>query len=247
MKLRNWATKTHQTRESINEMLSIFRDEDYELPKDARTLLRKSAEVRTAQEPKIRDMSGDGEQSLVGFDGDQEHSLINKSDMQSAINILIPPIPPCTPSRTNEPHKFQKRTLHLLVEIRSLLQRAVSQPGELVERGQQYSLYYAEKQFTHIHEFPDLNTEDKQLSRGARRWVAGTKNIMNIMKRYLSKDLEQNLNMDGQRGAKTAFRGSSLHVLIVESVLEKFSSAVTEQRTDEFIRNRLRNATKRQK
>ncbi|ELT98714.1 hypothetical protein CAPTEDRAFT_214269 [Capitella teleta] len=104
MKLRNWATKTHQTRESINEMLSIFRDEDYELPKDARTLLRKSAEVRTAQEPKIRDMSGDGEQSLVGFDGDQEHSLINKSDMQSAINILIPPIPPCTPSRTNEPH-----------------------------------------------------------------------------------------------------------------------------------------------
>ncbi|ELU16858.1 hypothetical protein CAPTEDRAFT_186441 [Capitella teleta] len=156
-------------------------------------------------------MSGDGGQSLVGFDGDQEHSLINKSDMQSAINILIPPIPPCTPSRTNEPHtddedsdyediyvdevdsqveevpdssmskgkrpgkklnkssfpmataKFQKRTLHLLVEIRSLLQRAVSQPGELVERGQQNSLYYAEKQFTHIHEFPDLNTEDKQL------------------------------------------------------------------------------------
>ncbi|ELU05384.1 hypothetical protein CAPTEDRAFT_203759 [Capitella teleta] len=29
------------------------------------------------------------------------------------------------------------------------------------------------------------------------------------------KTLEQNLNMDGQRGAKTAFRGSSLHVLIV--------------------------------
>ncbi|ELU17029.1 hypothetical protein CAPTEDRAFT_205519, partial [Capitella teleta] len=58
---------------------------------------------------------------------------------------------------------FQKRTLHLLVEIRSLLQRAVSQPGELVERGQQNSLYYAAKQFTHIHEFPDLNTEDKQL------------------------------------------------------------------------------------
>ncbi|ELU01085.1 hypothetical protein CAPTEDRAFT_187908 [Capitella teleta] len=131
--------------------------------------------------------------------------------MQSAINILIPPIPPCTPSRTNEPPtddedsdyediyvdevdsqveevpdssmskgkrpgkklnkssfpmataKFQKRTLHLLVEIRSLLQRAVSQPGELVERGQQNSLYYAAKQFTHIHEFPDLNTEDKQL------------------------------------------------------------------------------------
>ncbi|ELU07647.1 hypothetical protein CAPTEDRAFT_211688 [Capitella teleta] len=121
--------------------------------------------------------------------------------------------------------EFQKRTLHLLVEIRSLLQRAVSQPGELVERGQQNSLYYAAKQFTHIHEFPDLNTEDK----------------------YLSKDLEQNLNMDGQRGAKTAFRGSSLHVLIVESVLEKFSSDVTEQRIDEFIRNRLRNATKRQK
>jgi hypothetical protein len=59
--------------------------------------------------------------------------------------------------------EFQKRTLHLLVEIRSLLQRAVSQPGELVERGQQNSLYYAAKQFTHIHEFPDLNTEDKQL------------------------------------------------------------------------------------
>ncbi|ELT90537.1 hypothetical protein CAPTEDRAFT_209934, partial [Capitella teleta] len=211
-------------------------------------------------------MSGDGAQSLVGFDGDQEHSLINKSDMQSAINILIPPIPPCTPSRTNEPPtddedsdyediyvdevdsqveevpdssiskgkrpgkklnkssfpmataKFQKRTLHLLVEIRSLLQRAVSQPGELVERGQQNSLYYAAKQFTHIHEFPDLNTEDKQL------WIKrcqalGGKDprdmVKNIMKRYLSKDLEQNLNMDGQRGAKTAFRGSSLHVLIV--------------------------------
>ncbi|ELU11037.1 hypothetical protein CAPTEDRAFT_188584 [Capitella teleta] len=132
--------------------------------KKQREDFRKSAEVRTAQEPKIRDMSGDGAQSLVGFDGDQEHSLINKSDMQSAINILIPPIPPCTPSRTNEP-----------------------------------------------------------------------------------PNLEQNLNMDGQRGAKTAFRGSSLHVLIVESVLEKFSSTVTEQRIDEFIRNRLRNATKRQK
>ncbi|ELU10011.1 hypothetical protein CAPTEDRAFT_193303 [Capitella teleta] len=71
--------------------------------KKQREDFRKSAEVRTAQEPKIRDMSGDGAQSLVGFDGDQEHSLINKSDMQSAINILIPPIPPCTPSRTNEP------------------------------------------------------------------------------------------------------------------------------------------------
>ncbi|ELU13066.1 hypothetical protein CAPTEDRAFT_200123 [Capitella teleta] len=47
MKLRNWATKTHQTRESINEMLSIFRDEGYKLPKDARTLLRTPRSIST--------------------------------------------------------------------------------------------------------------------------------------------------------------------------------------------------------
>ncbi|ELT97108.1 hypothetical protein CAPTEDRAFT_208435 [Capitella teleta] len=120
--------------------------------------------------------------------------------------------------------EFQKRTLHLLVEIRSLLQQAVSQPGELVERGQ-----------AAIKRCQALGGRDPR------------EMVKNIMKRYLSKDLEQNLNMDGQREAKIAFRGSSLHVLIVESVLEKFSSTVAEQRINEFIRNRLRNATKRQK
>ncbi|ELU05473.1 hypothetical protein CAPTEDRAFT_202719 [Capitella teleta] len=123
-----------------------------------------------------------------------------REDMQSAINILVPPIPPCTPSRTNEPPTEDEDSDYediYVDEVDSQMEEVPDssmskgkRPGKklnkssfpmttatgcqstrrIVERGQQNSLYYAAKQFTHIHEFPDLYTEDKQL--WIKRWQA---------------------------------------------------------------------------
>ncbi|ELU05984.1 hypothetical protein CAPTEDRAFT_208592 [Capitella teleta] len=178
MKLRNWATKTHQTRESINEMLSIFRDEGYELPKDAWTLLRTPQSISTVS-------LCCGSYSYFGIERAMRQCL-TENECRSAINVYG--------------STFPVHNVHSLVHL----------PDDAAYFS--YSLNEIKKKIA-------MNMTQQQLKREM---------IRTTEEGYLSKDLEQNLNMDGQRGAKTAFRGSSLHVLRVESVLEKFSSTVTE-------------------